>query len=301
MYDKKEIGKRIKKIRTDHGKTQEKFGELFSASKGNVATWEKGLSLPNNERLKMISEYAGISVNELLYNRKDNSKELNLKIFNEMLKKYSVDTHIGKALRFPNDKDKLDLLKAGINRTLTVPVLKNIIKNPEDILSQSLFNYIADEFLDFYIKNYKSNNNVISYVENGLSDLYNNLTRYDYYDFHFEIQDIFEDVTLIFSERENSVDTDLIQKLDDFLYNSIEKIGSLKEQYPDNPPNKQMNVIAITNNEPEILSRYSFDVKDYENEENKIEMIQHNLPIILEKLIEDNNDLYKYLYDKFKH
>ena len=66
MYDKKSVGERIKSIRINNGKTQEQFGELFSASKGNVATWEKGLSLPNKERLKLISELGNITIDELL-------------------------------------------------------------------------------------------------------------------------------------------------------------------------------------------------------------------------------------------
>ncbi|RXS04266.1 XRE family transcriptional regulator [Staphylococcus saprophyticus] len=67
MYDKKLVGERIKNIRLQSGKTQEAFGEIFSASKGNVAMWEKGKSLPNAERLKKISKFGNISVNQLLY------------------------------------------------------------------------------------------------------------------------------------------------------------------------------------------------------------------------------------------
>ncbi|EGQ1670258.1 XRE family transcriptional regulator [Staphylococcus pseudintermedius] len=67
MYDKQEIGARIKKIRINSGKTQEKFGELFSASKGNVAMWEKGAALPNKKRLLQISNMANISLDKLLY------------------------------------------------------------------------------------------------------------------------------------------------------------------------------------------------------------------------------------------
>lgn len=67
MYDKKLVGERIKNIRLQSGKTQETFGEIFSASKGNVAMWEKGKTLPNAERLKKISEFGNISVDQLLY------------------------------------------------------------------------------------------------------------------------------------------------------------------------------------------------------------------------------------------
>ncbi|HDG5852127.1 TPA: helix-turn-helix transcriptional regulator [Staphylococcus aureus] len=76
MYDKKNIGKRIKDIRIRSGQTQEQFGKIFSASKGNVAMWEKGATLPNVDRLSLISDYANISVDELLYGQKTTFESL---------------------------------------------------------------------------------------------------------------------------------------------------------------------------------------------------------------------------------
>lgn len=71
MYiNKKDVGARIKSIRSSRGMTLEEFGKIFGASKGNAATWEKGSSLPNNERLLKIAEIGGISVDELLYGDK---------------------------------------------------------------------------------------------------------------------------------------------------------------------------------------------------------------------------------------
>lgn len=65
--DKKEVGRRIRQIRTSKGFTLESFGKLFGAGKSNVRTWENGISLPNKDRLYNISKIAGITVNELLY------------------------------------------------------------------------------------------------------------------------------------------------------------------------------------------------------------------------------------------
>lgn len=63
-----EVGYRISSIRKDLGLNQEDFGKRISdAHKSLVSKWEKGQSLPNNERLKKIAEIGGISVNELLY------------------------------------------------------------------------------------------------------------------------------------------------------------------------------------------------------------------------------------------
>lgn len=62
------VGARIKEIRSEKGMSQEEFGSLISnAHKSLVSKWEKGQSLPNNERLKKIAELGNISVNELLY------------------------------------------------------------------------------------------------------------------------------------------------------------------------------------------------------------------------------------------
>ena len=65
--DKKAIGSRIKHIRIKNGHTLKSFGELFEADKANVHRWELGLQLPNKQRIFLISRYAGITVDDLLY------------------------------------------------------------------------------------------------------------------------------------------------------------------------------------------------------------------------------------------
>lgn len=63
----KDIGKRIKKLRLDHGLNQERFGEMLGISKGGVSRWESGNTTPNASRLKLISEKFGVSVEYLLH------------------------------------------------------------------------------------------------------------------------------------------------------------------------------------------------------------------------------------------
>lgn len=65
--DKKAVGSRIKHIRLKKGHTLQSFGELFETAKSNVQSWERGIQLPNKKRLFLISEYANITVDELLY------------------------------------------------------------------------------------------------------------------------------------------------------------------------------------------------------------------------------------------
>jgi len=66
--DKNEIGKRIRKIRTELGMTMEEFGKKIDDVKsGVVSNWENGKQLPNKKRLKAIADLSDISVDSLLY------------------------------------------------------------------------------------------------------------------------------------------------------------------------------------------------------------------------------------------
>lgn len=65
--DKKAVGRRIEFIRKEKGMTLEEFGKLFNATKGNVSLWQKGSSLPSNERLVQIAKISGRTVEQILY------------------------------------------------------------------------------------------------------------------------------------------------------------------------------------------------------------------------------------------
>ncbi|WP_367377825.1 helix-turn-helix domain-containing protein [Enterococcus gilvus] len=63
-----EVGKRIKKIRTDLGYSMSQFGELISDSpKTTVNNWERGINLPKEDKLKKMSLLGKVTTNELLY------------------------------------------------------------------------------------------------------------------------------------------------------------------------------------------------------------------------------------------
>ena len=67
--NKIEVGKRIKNIRINLKETTAEFANNFDppSSNGLVSRWERGVNLPNSERLKVIADLGGISVDELLY------------------------------------------------------------------------------------------------------------------------------------------------------------------------------------------------------------------------------------------
>ena len=70
-YDTVAIGSRIRSIRQEKGMTLEEFGNLFSASKSIASRWEKGISIPNAERLKAIAKIGDTTVEELLHGNKE--------------------------------------------------------------------------------------------------------------------------------------------------------------------------------------------------------------------------------------
>lgn len=68
QVDKKRVGERICQIRQQNGYSMEQFGkQIGDAPRGSVNSWEKGVNLPNKERLEMIAVMGNTTVNELLY------------------------------------------------------------------------------------------------------------------------------------------------------------------------------------------------------------------------------------------
>ena len=56
---------RVARIRADSGLDQTQFGEIFGVGQSSVVRWERG-SIPKGDRLNLLADYAGISVDELL-------------------------------------------------------------------------------------------------------------------------------------------------------------------------------------------------------------------------------------------
>lgn len=102
--DKKEVGNRIRSIRTTLGYTMDTFGiKVDNVKSGVVSNWENGKQLPNKKRLKRIAELGNMSVNELLYgdlkryiikNLEIDKDKTRLEEMNGMLKIYIVDNAV---------------------------------------------------------------------------------------------------------------------------------------------------------------------------------------------------------------
>ena len=85
--NKHEVGARIRLLRSQKGRTlidlaskldevlpikYNKHGEVITLSDSIISRWENGISLPNKERQKAISEVLGVPLEELLYGKNDN-------------------------------------------------------------------------------------------------------------------------------------------------------------------------------------------------------------------------------------
>ena len=62
----KNIGKRIKEIRTENKLNQQQFGEKLNVAQDTVSLWETGKSLPTAEVLILLSKTFHISVDYVL-------------------------------------------------------------------------------------------------------------------------------------------------------------------------------------------------------------------------------------------
>lgn len=61
-----EFSDRLKELRAEKGVSQAKLAADIHISRSAVAKWENSLGLPNDESLKLLSEYFGVSIEELL-------------------------------------------------------------------------------------------------------------------------------------------------------------------------------------------------------------------------------------------
>lgn len=73
MFD---IGKQIKKYRTEKGITQEKLGQIIGVTTQAVSRWERG-GMPDVEVLPLLSDALGVSI-DALFGREEQSFEMTI-------------------------------------------------------------------------------------------------------------------------------------------------------------------------------------------------------------------------------
>lgn len=190
------LGQKIRNIRKTKGLTMEEFGKLFSppASKGVVSNWENNYNRPNNERLKKIAEFGGISVEELLYGqKKDYIKTLVVKIANYY---YNIDI---------SDDNKL---------------INHIVSRLSD------YSYTTD-FVDLYTDNEELFNEVF-FPNEWLSEDYIYWTELELSKLSRHIEDIYDSTSSIYNDTpiEDSI-KNTIDKISFILSQANENISQL--------------------------------------------------------------------------
>lgn len=68
------IGEKIKLLRNEKGITQEALAESLNVSRSAIAKWETNSGVPEVSNLKIISKIFGISVDELIDDKKEIKK-----------------------------------------------------------------------------------------------------------------------------------------------------------------------------------------------------------------------------------
>lgn len=61
-----EFSEKLRELRLQKNVSQAKFAADIHISRSAVAKWENGLGLPNDDSLKMLAEYFGIGIGELM-------------------------------------------------------------------------------------------------------------------------------------------------------------------------------------------------------------------------------------------
>lgn len=76
------LGDRIQKLRIDNGLTQEKLAEMLSVSRQSVSKWEMDQSLPELDKVIMMSKLFSVGTDEILLEDKEikerNPQEMHL-------------------------------------------------------------------------------------------------------------------------------------------------------------------------------------------------------------------------------
>lgn len=73
--DMQKIGQFLSQLRREHGLTQEQLGDQLGVTNKTVSRWETGTYLPPVEMLQALSDFYGLTINELLSGERLSERE----------------------------------------------------------------------------------------------------------------------------------------------------------------------------------------------------------------------------------
>ncbi|GGA98749.1 XRE family transcriptional regulator [Macrococcus hajekii] len=247
--DKKNLGNTIKNIRLKLGMTMEEFGKKINfANKSVVSKWEQGTSIPSAERLKIIADLSGLTVEELLYGEDKKLKDVGNTIYNDLLKFYPQNTHTGRALRYFNDEMRERFLLAGVKHILSESHVFNNCKTIDEFLIQyrsvkslnekTIYAFytrsIVNLFIEAYVTEVKCNSNFIFSTLYKLNETINYFRSFQKSE-HIESAEynISDNQKIYFDTEKVTINPDLENEIHDILLQADHDLRLLMDKYPD--------------------------------------------------------------------
>lgn len=238
--DKIALGHRIKSIRLEKSMNLKEFGfYIDNTSDSIVSRWEKGKSVPNAKRLKLIANAGGISVNELLYG---SMQEMIRRVYKEL----KEGTFIFDISPYENNK-RFDMLYNPDNPADS-PVF-NISKEDEEEVFQAVerfvingihadYHYdkhlIAADLLVVLTKRYReknrSNQNNIKIALRELVSMKEQIMRR----YFIDVYELSESGTGVGLVLQKGVNEKLYHEMNGIFNDAINKLTELQKKYPDN-------------------------------------------------------------------
>lgn len=132
---KKEIGERITIIRQLLNLDQQEFGHIIvpNASASNVSRWERGLNVPNADRIKSIAEAGHVSVTFLLA-----GTGMTINDIQNFLKKISHKSNL-------TEEEKRKLKELSIENKIELIFKNRIFNKSHKIFKDDFFNNLTSE------------------------------------------------------------------------------------------------------------------------------------------------------------
>ena len=203
----KKVGSRIKSIRITRGDSMESFGKKLDTSKAAVNNWEKGVNLPNNKRLKLISEIGGTTVDFLLYGSLDDYAR---SLLNDLEKELNEDDSI--------NKGAIHLIVDEVENRLFPKYLPRGF-NDKDSLEKT-FNEYKKDAIELWTNLDGLDVRLVTMIGSQLSATLTDSLKYFYADFY--------------KNADNSVYSgEKISKMSDEFISRLQKLNDLNRTYLD--------------------------------------------------------------------
>ena len=220
--NKHEVGARIRLLRSQKGWTlidlaskldevlpikYNKHGEVITLSDSIISRWENGISLPNKERQKAISEVLGVPLEELLYGKNDN-------YIDSLIESFKIELE-------ENNKIKKKLIPFIVNQMhATLKSHTQFMKATSIEKINSIFNSSKKPLLEIWSNPGDIEFQLLGYIDKTLRGTIQDTVPYFYEDFLDDSDEI--------SDKKISPDSQLyirrLQDLADFISDFMDAI-----------------------------------------------------------------------------